>query len=61
LFVECHLANWRAHKDAISVKNTNGQIDESLRINLPYAQSTWDVVIQNLVAWGEKIVYGVIG
>ncbi len=60
LFIDAHLANWRAHSDAISVRNTNAQIDESLRINLLHAQSTKDIVIQNLVAWGEKLVYGVI-
>jgi glycosyltransferase involved in cell wall biosynthesis len=60
LFIDAHIANWRAHSDAISVRNTNAQIDESLRINLPYAQSTKDIVIQNIVAWGEKVVYGVI-
>jgi glycosyltransferase involved in cell wall biosynthesis len=59
-FVNMHLANWRAHSEAISVRNTNAQIDESLKINLSYAQSTWDIVIQNLIAWGEKVVYGVI-
>lgn len=60
LFVDVHLANWRAHQDAISVKNTNAQIDESLRINLLHAQSTTDIVIQNMVAWCEKFVYGVM-
>lgn len=59
-FVDAHLANWRAHSEAISVRNTNRQIDESLRINLLHAQSTTDIVIQNLVAWGEKLVYGVM-
>jgi glycosyltransferase involved in cell wall biosynthesis len=60
VFLEHHLANWRAHSDAISVRNTNSQIDESLRINVIYAQSWWDLVIQNLVAWVEKIVYWVM-
>jgi glycosyltransferase involved in cell wall biosynthesis len=60
IFVNQHLANWRVHSDAISVKNTNAQIDESLRINLNYAQSWGDIVIQNLVAWGEKVIYEVI-
>ncbi len=60
LFIDAHLANWRTHSEAISVRNTNRQIDESLRINLPYAQSTKDIVIQNLVAWGEKFVYGIM-
>jgi glycosyltransferase involved in cell wall biosynthesis len=60
-FVDVHLANWRAHKDAISVRNTDAQIDESLRINLPYAQGSGDIMIQGLVAWIEKVVYGVIG
>ena len=59
-FINYHLANWRAHKDAISVRNVNAQIDESLRINLAYAQSPKDMIIQNLVAWIEKIVYGVM-
>ena len=60
LFIDAHLANWRAHSEAISVKNTNAQIDESLRINLSHAQSWGDMVIQNGVALAEKIVYSVI-
>jgi glycosyltransferase involved in cell wall biosynthesis len=60
LFINQHLANWRAHSDAISVRNTNAQIDESLRINLQYARNWWDVLIQNGVALAEKVVYGVI-
>jgi glycosyltransferase involved in cell wall biosynthesis len=60
IFINRYLANWRAHKDAISVKGTNAQIDESLRINLKYAQSWCDVFIQNGVALAEKVVYGVI-
>jgi glycosyltransferase involved in cell wall biosynthesis len=59
-FIDAHLANWRAHKDAISVRNTNAQIDESLRINMSYAQGSFDLAIQNLVAWGEKLVYGLM-
>jgi len=58
VFVNQHLANWRMHNDSISVKNTNAQIEESLRINVYYAQSWGDLVIQNLVAWIEKVVYG---
>jgi len=58
--LECHLANWRAHSESISVRDTNKQIDESLRINVIYAQSWWDLIIQNLIAWIEKIVYGVM-
>jgi glycosyltransferase involved in cell wall biosynthesis len=59
-FIDAHLANWRAHADAISVRNTNAQIDESLRINMSYAQGSFDLAIQNLVAWGEKLVYGLM-